>query len=64
MKIDKEKVMNVLVRKRWTFSDLAKNMGMTKQLVSLRISGRQVIRLKTLYAFADILGVKPEDIII
>ncbi len=63
MIIDKTKVIKELAKKRWTYSDLAKKMGLTKQAISLHLMGRQDIRLTTLYQFSDALDIEASELL-
>lgn len=63
IRIDKIKVLKLLAKRRWTYADLANEMGLTRQLVSLHLMGRRNIRLTTLYQFADALQVEAIELL-
>ncbi len=63
IKIDKVKVLKILAKRRWTYTDLSKKMGATKQVISSHLMGRKNIRLTTLYRFADALDIEAIELL-
>ena len=62
MELHKTKIRLEMERNKWTPSELARRMGVSRQAVSKIFSGNG-ITLKTIDKIADALGLDPKDLI-
>ena len=65
MKLHKTKILLELEKLGWTQTELAKRMGVSRQLVNRHLMTEEAvgINLTTIDKIADALGIDPKDLI-
>ncbi len=61
--IDTEKVQELLIKKCWTFEELAQNAGIAKTTAYKFVTGKSAPRMATIGKMCKALGCEPMDII-
>lgn len=64
MKINTHKIQKELARRNWSYTDLGKAMGKTRQYVSLKLKHPGSSHLSTVKEFAEALDLEEKDILI
>ena len=64
MEVDIERLNELIMNKGLSYLEFAKKCGMSKQHISRMINGKvKKTRIKTVKKFADVLEVKPRELV-
>jgi len=60
--IKKNNLMNILARKNWNFTELARRIGYSSSMITLYLKGERIPTAKVRRRMLDALGCKWDDI--
>ncbi len=62
VRIKKNNLMNILVRKNWNFTELARRIGYSSSMITLYLNGERIPTAKARGRMLDALGCEWDDI--